>query len=274
MIIDLSENNSVLSFKTLKDNVEGIILRLGYRGYGKNGNFAMDKKFDKYAKKCIELSIPWGVYFVTTAVNKTEGIEEGIYVKSVLDGYDTSNMILGIWCDTESTGHPSQDGRSDHINKKDRTDAVLGFVDYFENLNMYCGIYASENWFNERLEFGRCIPYHKWVANYYRSPKIVCDYWQASSHGEVNGMITRVDISQKMSFLKSYDVTIRLFDLRRGMKNDTVKIWQLLVGVDADGSFGKNTQAATETFQRNNELDVTGIVTSKEWESAFARYIV
>lgn len=59
--------------------------------------------------------------------------------------------------------------------------------------------------------------------------------------------------------------TIRLND-----KNKYVKMWQLFLGITADGIFGSKTKAATRSYQSTANLSVDGIVGPKTWQKAFS----
>lgn len=54
--------------------------------------------------------------------------------------------------------------------------------------------------------------------------------------------------------------------LRRGMKNDLVKEMQTILGIEADGDFGPDTEAAVREFQRQHQLVPDGIVGPKTWK--------
>jgi peptidoglycan hydrolase-like protein with peptidoglycan-binding domain len=53
--------------------------------------------------------------------------------------------------------------------------------------------------------------------------------------------------------------------IRYGSASKAVKVWQVIVGVEADGEFGKNTLAATLQFQRASGLEDDGEVGPKTW---------
>lgn len=65
--------------------------------------------------------------------------------------------------------------------------------------------------------------------------------------------------------VKRYPVTANLPILRYGSTGRLVKIWQTIIGVEADGEFGKNTLAATLQFQRASELEDDGEVGPLTW---------
>lgn len=59
----------------------------------------------------------------------------------------------------------------------------------------------------------------------------------------------------------------KMLTIRKGSKGKGVKIWQVIVGVAIDGSFGPNTEAATKAFQKSRGLEVDGIVGPKTWKA-------
>lgn len=54
-------------------------------------------------------------------------------------------------------------------------------------------------------------------------------------------------------------------NLKKGSKGNEVRMLQLYLVVVSDGIFGPKTQAAVKEFQKNNNLPVTGEVSSVEW---------
>lgn len=61
--------------------------------------------------------------------------------------------------------------------------------------------------------------------------------------------------------------------VQNGTSNDAAKAAQYLINkfesISVDGKFGKNSTAATQTFQRNMEIDVTGVVNETTWQYLF-----
>ena len=54
--------------------------------------------------------------------------------------------------------------------------------------------------------------------------------------------------------------------IKKGSKGKAVKIWQIIVGVEADGDFGSKTKTATIEFQRKYKLAQDGIVGENTWK--------
>lgn len=196
-IIDLSQYNTVSDFPLMLDNVSGVILRIGYRGYGSSGKLVQDKKFDTYVKQVITSGIPWGVYFVDQAINSEEAKGQAIFINSILKKYDISNMILGIWCDSEKSG-----GRGDKLSRLDRTQYILSMLDKLSSLGYKNGIYASNSWLNDMLVYSAISNRFIWNASYGKNagtqgnlPSRRHDLHQFTSNGTIQGIKGKCDLS-------------------------------------------------------------------------------
>lgn len=55
--------------------------------------------------------------------------------------------------------------------------------------------------------------------------------------------------------------------IRQGSTGRAVKIWQIIIGQTADGSFGAKTLAATKSFQKSKGLTADGIVGANTWKA-------
>lgn len=64
-------------------------------------------------------------------------------------------------------------------------------------------------------------------------------------------------------------ISVTLPAIKKGSSGRAVKIWQVIVGTNADGSFGQKTLEATKVFQKNKSLLTDGIVGSKTWAAGF-----
>lgn len=66
---------------------------------------------------------------------------------------------------------------------------------------------------------------------------------------------------------KSKASDTKMPEIKKCSKGKAVKIWQIIVGVTADGVFGKDTESATKKFQKNHKLSADGIVGTKTWKA-------
>lgn len=201
-ILDISQYNTITDFSKIKKEVDGIILRLGYRGYG-SGKIARDKKFDEYVKECERLKIPWGMYFVTQAMDCAEASEEANYCVANIKK-DYKYFSLGVWCDNEYCS-PNHDRRADKISKAIRTKIVNHFSFYLTSLNVKNGLYCSDSWLDSHLNKNELIIPIYWIARYGKNdgeihktkPINNFDYWQYTSNGKINGVKGNCDLSIK-----------------------------------------------------------------------------
>lgn len=191
-VIDISQFNGSVDFTKLP-NVDGIIIRAGYRGYGITGRLAKDKYFEKNIKGATENGFKVGVYFVTQATSNAEAQKEAEFVKELVAGY---SLPLGIYWDTEN-GNGGK-GRADHgkLTAARRTGFAKTFCDQIRVYGYRAGIYASESWFKNDLVLSDLKDYDIWVAKYSKTkPSISYIGWQYSSSGKVDGISGEVDLS-------------------------------------------------------------------------------
>lgn len=55
--------------------------------------------------------------------------------------------------------------------------------------------------------------------------------------------------------------------IRKGSRGSAVKVWQIIVGVTADGVFGTGTESRTKDWQKTHGLVNDGIVGKKTWKA-------
>lgn len=64
---------------------------------------------------------------------------------------------------------------------------------------------------------------------------------------------------------------VKMKQIKKGSKGKAVKVWQAIIGVDIDGSFGAKTKEATIAFQKKafpkDKDEWDGVVGSKTWKA-------
>lgn len=68
-------------------------------------------------------------------------------------------------------------------------------------------------------------------------------------------------------------VNISLPTIRKGSSGLAVKLWQAIVGVEADGVFGNKTERATISFQNKAGIAVDGIVGKNSWKAGLKDFV-
>ena len=101
--IDVSKHQGKIDWEKVAPNVDGVIIRCGYRGYGSAGNIKTDECWKANIEGAIAAGIPRiGVYFYSQAVNAAEGKEEAEHVLQLIRPYGGKINYPEYW-DTEKT---------------------------------------------------------------------------------------------------------------------------------------------------------------------------
>lgn len=200
MVADISQFQPAVDYSKLKDDVDGVIVRIGYRGYGSAGTLCKDEKFDTHMKGITKNKIPYGFYFFSQAKNATEGKEEADYCYKLIKDY---NPKFAVYFDSEMSTEGSGNGRADKISKLARTDAAVAFCKEIEKKGLSAGVYASTSWYNEKLDMSKIKKYSIWVADYgvnngkaNKKPSITpCNAWQFTSKYKISAINGGIDMS-------------------------------------------------------------------------------
>ena len=193
-IIDLSHHNTVSNWNNVAENVNGVILRLGYRSYG-SGQIMTDKKFHEFLTQVKSRKIPYGIYFFPTSVNEQEALEEAEFILKSVQGL---NLSFPIYLDSEIADVKTKNGRSDKLDKVTRTKLLKIILDKLKSRGYDCGVYASTSWLNNQLNMSQLSNYKTWVAQY----NTTCTYggkynmWQYSSKAQISGISGNCDVSK------------------------------------------------------------------------------
>ena len=172
------------------------MIRIGYRGYGAEGNFAEDPYFQINMQGAKNAGLKVGVYFFTQAVNRDEAIAEANWVIDTLNKYGYANQLgYPIAIDTERT--PVGTGRADYLSPEQRTDICIAFCERIEQAGYKSMIYANKDWLLNDLNLSRLSDYDIWLAHYTNETDFQYAYtmWQYTSSGAVNGIIGNVDMN-------------------------------------------------------------------------------
>lgn len=201
--IDVSRWNETINWESVKNEGVGYaIIRAGYRG-SVTGALVEDFYFKQNIEGALAAGVPVGIYFFTQATTQVEAVEEASMVLSMIEDYD---ITYPIFIDTEGAGG---DGRADGLDVRTRTSVCEAFCETIRNAGYRAGIYASKNWFNQRLDTAR-LPDNIviWLAEYSEAPVPTYEgeyhMWQYSSSGRIVGIEGRVDLN--LSYLDEEDL--------------------------------------------------------------------
>ena len=117
---------------------------------------SVDPWAERNIAKCDALSIPWGLYWYSYALNEEQAREEAAACLKFLNG---RKPRLGVWFDMEDAdGYKQKNGFP--------TDATItamcrAFCGEMQNAGVRTGVYASLSWFDTHIgETG----FDKWIA--------------------------------------------------------------------------------------------------------------
>lgn len=189
--IDVSKWNGSIDWDKVRNaGVEFVIIRAGYRGSA-TGSLVEDPCFAANIKGALASGLQVGVYFFTQAVSEVEAVEEASAVLRLVKEY---KLDYPIFIDTEGAGG---NGRADGLDVETRTLVCEAFCSTVRNAGYEAGVYASRNWYNERLYADRLDDYYIWLAEYRSAPLYQGYYqmWQYTSKGKVDGIEGNVDMN-------------------------------------------------------------------------------
>lgn len=206
-IIDISQFQSNVDYAAAAKEIDGAIIRIGYRGWGATGTLCKDSQFENHVRGMEQNRKPFGFYFFTQAKNKKEAIEEADYACGIIKNH---KPVYPIYIDIEESSAPNHTGRADSNTSSEWTDIAVAFCERIKELGYIPGIYMSEYWFNNKIDFDKIKQYSIWCAKVGTNdgtPQIkpsidTYDGWQYTWVAQVSGFSKGIDMSL---FYKDFD---------------------------------------------------------------------
>ncbi len=193
MGIDLSEYQSEIDFDKVKEQgFDFVMLRVGGRYYGEEGDFYMDSKFYDYFEGAKDAGLRVGGYFFSQAKNAEEAIEEANYFLKQTKGLEFDYPIAFDWETIEGDS-----ARTDNVSNEDLTAAAIAFCDTIKESGNTAIIYSNTYlmYYKYNLEELKAIDF--WVADYEEHPSMYYNFtmWQYDIEGQVDGIEGNVDMN-------------------------------------------------------------------------------
>lgn len=198
-IIDVSKFQTNIDWSKVKDStVDGVIIRLGYRGYHK-GSIVMDPLYRSHLSGCVVNNIPYSVYFFPCSITEAEANEEADYI---IEYVRCLKLSLPVFLDSE-VAEAAGNGRADKLSVKNRTRFLDIICSKLEKHGINAGVYASTSWLKNRLDMSVLSKYTVWCAQYASKCTYTGVYslWQYTSKGRVPGIKGNVDVSKVVGVL-------------------------------------------------------------------------
>lgn len=197
MIIDISYYNTITDWRRVAESVEGVIIRLGYTGYG-SGKVTYDRRYFDHMTAAKRYEIPRGIYYFPASVTKAEAEAEADFIFENVAGEE---LELGVWLDSEIAEIKNKSGRADRLSRAKRTEFLHIIIELLKGYGITAGVYASTSWLLNNLDMGMLPGVPVWAAQY--NAKHECTYpgdyvlFQYSSKGSIPGIAGNVDLNVK-----------------------------------------------------------------------------
>ena len=264
--IDVSRWQGNFNFELAKrQGIEFAILKAG----GGDAGLYADGKFERNMKECERLGIPVGAYFFGQAMDTNQAMKEAEYFCKLLKG---RQFPIKVWYDVEAK----------MLKAAGLSTIVITFIERMRAAGYDCGIYASESSLKKLCNTAAINNYPHWVARWTKSkPSIKTDIWQFGGEtnllrsNKVAGQTCDQNYLYNESWIsgtapvpvpkkEEYDM---LPTIKKGSRGKAVKIWQVIIGVTADGIFGPKTAQKTADMQSKWGLEPDSIVGPKTWKA-------
>lgn len=200
--IDVSRYQGTISWKKVAQaGVDFAMVRVGYRTL-KTGDIVADSNAKYNMQEAQKYGVKVGVYFFSTAITKTEAIEEANWVADYIAKYQITYPVA-FNCE----GFEHAENRQYSLTKTQRTDLALAFLGQIVERNYSPLFYAAKDEMeaDAKWEMSRIASlYNVWVAQYpsvaypettkstYTGSHVM---WQYTNRGVVPGISGAVDMN-------------------------------------------------------------------------------
>lgn len=192
--VDISVYNPVTDWNAVKaDGIDFVMLRLGVRGYGKEGKLKKDTSFRANYKAAKEAGLLVGAYFFSQAITEEEAVEEAILSAQQLEGCELDFPVAFDW----EIIYQDSGARTNNVPVDVLTDAVLAYCQNMESFGYPTMVYQNKRTTLFKLDMPRLAGIPFWLAEYGNGPTYIYDYdmWQYSCTGKVAGIEGDVDLN-------------------------------------------------------------------------------
>lgn len=209
-VIDVSSNQGNINFAKLKGNIDGIIIRVSYRTYGKYSKVYMDKKFKRNVEEAIKYEIPIvGFYSYSECLSDQELLDEMDVLFGAIKQYKgcAGTSVFFDYEGYETKGHRAL--------KSCKVNRTKWFIQYYNRAkaegytpflygsvgNIQAGFYLGDIPNDVGLWIARYYGGYKTIASDLKYKPTIQGYehriiaWQYTSIGKVPGIFGHVDMN-------------------------------------------------------------------------------
>lgn len=189
--IDISKWNGDVNLQLASQEIDFVIIRCGYTSLTDGTKTKKDPLFEQNIQQCLDLNIPYGVYYYSLARDATQAKKEASFVNDLLDGRIPD---LGVFIDLEDEKFQGD------LSNEQLSIVATSFLEDIQHQNKK-GIYANHHWWTTKLTDEKLDSYIKWKARYNDKMSLEEEYHilQYSETGSVNGIAGNVDLNKTIN---------------------------------------------------------------------------
>ena len=189
MGIDVSKYQEQVDWEQVKAaGYDFVMIRAGYRGYGKAGTLRPDEWAKRHYEGAKKAGLLVGTYFFSQAITEEEAREEALYFLELTKDWELDLPMVYDW-------EYIEEGRAAEVDMATLTDLAIAFCQEISDVGKRTMIYVSP-WFGY-MELDRLEEYPQWLASY--TDRLDYPYrfemWQYTSGGTVPGVEGPCDIN-------------------------------------------------------------------------------
>ena len=194
--VDIDKNSGDVDFKKLKkEDIDFVMIRIGYRGY-ESGRISIDEEYFDYIHAANEADIPVGIYFESQAVSVEEALEEAEFVITNLVEMRVTYPVvfdLGLV--------PNDTSRIDLLPKTQLTEITNAFCNRIAEVGYTPMVYGDKYWLLRKIDLTMLGDYDIWLSQNAETPDYPYEFamWQYASDGMVSGISG--DVHMNISFI-------------------------------------------------------------------------
>lgn len=190
--IDVSELQGEIDWAQVKDaGIEFVMIRIGFRGYGEEGNLCADELAQANYQGAREAGLKIGAYFFSQALNTAEAMEEARFALAQVADWTLDMPLVFDW---EYLGDYA---RTAWMDSRTLTYITMAFCNAVRDAGFTPAVYFNHHQSTDLLYLEELTDYPFWLAMY--SDRMTFPYklamWQYSCTGSVPGIVGDVDLN-------------------------------------------------------------------------------
>lgn len=190
--LDVSSHQGAIDWTAVAESdIDYVILRAGYRGYG-DGSIHEDETFASNIAAAAEAGLKIGVYFFSQALSPEEAEAEAHTVLSLIKDFRIDYPVYFDWEPVSD-----ENARTATISATDLTACAKRFCQTIEEAGYRAGVYFNLNMAQHHYLLYELKDYAFWLAEYQDIPSYPFAFgmWQYTNQGYVPGIETSVDLN-------------------------------------------------------------------------------